>query len=205
MATKNSLIVNIANGNKTAQKVIADVNPSATNAELKTFAQAMVGLTDYSYSNGTLVERTDLDDDTSTLPNPNGSLWLGDKRICYLSSFDKELSIAELIADTANVTHENGRLKFKLEVRDVYADKNGTPLRGSAPLLFRYNNPNVRNITDLRMLHYYDENYDSSTKDKWVLDFDVPDTAPTDSYFLQIILAATRYTRFHFIDLHLEA
>lgn len=203
MATKNSLIVNIANGTKTAQKVFADVNPSATNAELKAFAQGLVGLTDYSYSNGTLVERTDLDD-TSTLPFPTGSLWLGDKKIRGDSLFsDCPISIAELIADTANVTHDNGRLKFKFEVRDVYADSKGTPLRGSSPFTFEHSSGD--NITDLRMLHYYDLVSSSSTYLKWVLDFDIPDTVPSPSYFVRILQAATRYTKESFLDLNLRA
>lgn len=197
MATKTSLIINAVNEGKTLQKAIADINPQATTAELKAFAQGMLGLTDYTYTSGALVERTGLDDDTSNLPRPTGSFWLGDKRI-----YDT-LSIAELIADTANVTHENGRLKFKLEVRDVYADEKGTPLVGSSPFTFEHESGD--NITDLRMLHYYDDVKNSSTYHKWVLDFDVPDTVPDPSYFLRIMQAATRYTRYEFVDFHLTA
>lgn len=202
MATKTSLIINAVNEGKTLQKAIADVNPSATTAELKAFAQGMLGLTDYTYTSGALVERTGLDDDTSGLPFPTGSLWLGNKKICNLNS-DQRISIAELIADTANVTHDNGRLKFKLEVRDVYADEYGTPLVGSSPLVFAHAKSD--NITDLQMLHYYDDVSDSSTKDKWILDIDIPDTVPSKNYFMRIMQAATRYTRYWFTDLNLTA
>lgn len=203
MATKTSLIINAVNEGKTLQKAIADVNPQATTAELKAFAQGMLGLTDYTYTSGALVERTGLDDDTSNLPFPTGSLWLGNKKICNATSGDFALSIAELIADTANVTHENGRLKFKLEVRDVYADEYGTPLVGSSPLVLAHANSD--NITDLRMLHYYDGVSGSSTKGKWILDFDVPDTVSGTTYFPRIKQAATRYNRYWFTDFHLTA
>ncbi|MBQ3434105.1 MAG: hypothetical protein IJG24_03560 [Selenomonadaceae bacterium] len=197
MATKTSLIINAVNEGKTLQKAIADVNPSATNAELKAFAQGMLGLTDYTYTNGALVERTDIDGNTNDLPLPTHSFWLGDTRVYSI------LSIAELIADTANVTHENGRLKFKLEVRDVYADEYGTPLAGSSPFTFAHDG--YDNITDLRMLHYYDKVTESSTYGKWVLDCDIPDTLPSPSYFVRIWQAATRYSRSNNIDLHLKA
>lgn len=80
MATKTSLIINAVNEGKTLQKAISDVNPSATTAELKAFAQGMLGLTDYTYTNGALVERTGIDD-TSELPYSTGTFWLGDEQL----------------------------------------------------------------------------------------------------------------------------
>lgn len=198
MATKNSLIINAVNEGKTIQKAIADVNPQATTTELKAFAQGMLALTDYTYTSGALVERTDIDDDdTSNLPFPTCSFWLGDEK--FSGSI---LSIATL-KENSNVTHENNRLKFKFEVRDVYADEYGTPLVGSSPLAFMHTTND--NITDLRMFHYYDRANGSSTQGKWILEFDVPDTVPTKNYFAQINQVATRYTRTKYIIMHLEA
>ena len=119
MATKTSLIINAVNEGKTLQKAIADVNPQATTAELKAFAQGMLGLTDYTYTNGALVERTGIDGE---IPLATCSFWLGDEKIELYFANDWYAwfpSFAEL-KENPNVTHENGYYTFLLEIRDVY-------------------------------------------------------------------------------------
>ena len=126
MATKTSLIINAVNEGKTLQKAIADVNPQATTAELKAFAQGMLGLTDYTYTNGALVERTDIDGNTNDLPYATGSFWFNGVNISpqpapqvnYNFSLDE---LATLAAQSGTgVTHANSRYKIYVEIRDMY-------------------------------------------------------------------------------------
>lgn len=126
MATKTSLIINAVNEGKTLQKAIADVNPQATTAELRAFAQGMLGLTDYTYTNGALVERTGIDGNTNDLPWATGSFWFNGVNISPQPSLqvNYNFSLAELATLAAqsgtNVTHANGRYKIFVEIRDMY-------------------------------------------------------------------------------------
>lgn len=51
-----------ANGKK-YQKAYPNVNPNATNAQLKSFAMTVTNLTDNVYTGGTRVIKVDLDDE----------------------------------------------------------------------------------------------------------------------------------------------
>jgi len=124
MATKTSLIINAVNEGKTLQKAIADVNPQATTAELKAFAQVMLGLTDYTYTSGALVERTGIDGE---IPFSTGTFWLGDEQLEFTvnpnadTEFICTIPFAELSANES-VTHdtENQVYKFTIVTRDIY-------------------------------------------------------------------------------------
>lgn len=64
-----SIIIETADSNgKKYQRAIADVDPTKTNFELKTFAINLNALTGNDYVGGTRVERIDLDDEY----DPNG-------------------------------------------------------------------------------------------------------------------------------------
>ena len=68
MADKRSLIINSVdgNGNKNQQS-FTDVNPNASNADLKTFADMIVGVTQDTLVSAAAVEKTEL----KTKQNPN--------------------------------------------------------------------------------------------------------------------------------------
>lgn len=50
-----------ANTNETLNQTLTDLNPAATNAQLKAFAQAFYGLSDDTYVDATRVDKTDVD------------------------------------------------------------------------------------------------------------------------------------------------
>ena len=58
-----SIIINStdATTGKKSARAITNVNPKATNAQIKTLAQGLNGLTKNTYNSATLIEKTDLD------------------------------------------------------------------------------------------------------------------------------------------------
>lgn len=118
---KTSLIVRMTDGaDGVKAKSITNVNPDATLTELKTLAQGLVGLTDRSYVGSTRIEQTDTTyvEPEKEKPEPTYSFWLGDKQLNVVDH-TIQFSIAEMIADTTNVVHENNHIKFYIEIRDV--------------------------------------------------------------------------------------
>lgn len=68
MAT--SLIIESRNDDTTKQKSLTDINPNATDDELKTFAQTLISLTNNSYVKTDRVDKRNLDTD----PKPSRNL-----------------------------------------------------------------------------------------------------------------------------------
>lgn len=62
MAYSGTLIIETARGNEKKQKSITDINPSATNANLKTLAQGITALTTSTYINAYKVLKQSVDD-----------------------------------------------------------------------------------------------------------------------------------------------
>lgn len=54
-----------ASTNETLNQTLTDLNPAATNAQLKAFAQAFYGLSDDTYVDATRVDKTDVDTEES--------------------------------------------------------------------------------------------------------------------------------------------
>ena len=208
MATKTSLIINAVNEGKTLQKAIADVNPQATTAELKAFAQGMLGLTDYTYTSGALVERTDLDKTTGK-PKSTASFWLGDTELTtddgHKLWYDEyyNFRISEL-STNENVTHENGRFKFKIEVRDVYTNGQGATPVTSAPITLRKMDSG---IVEQRVGFYIDDDWQNHVFTVWI-DCDFPDTLPNGSSAVQLFETEqpeTKFTAYSAIRFSLKA
>lgn len=184
MATKTSLIINAVNEGKTLQKAIADVNPSATTAELKAFAQGMLGLTDYTYTHGALVERTELEG-TTILPHPAITFWLGDTQLEITgttSTKSVNFSLEELKANP-NVTNENNRLKFNIEIRGALtSDDRLTSIPvwnlGSGVLMTHDQANKIQQYDAKAYVDYYLDINGSNYNQLCYIRFDVPDTMP---------------------------
>lgn len=73
MAT--SLIIETRNDDITKQKSLTDINPDATDDELKTFAQTLVDLTQNTYVQTNRIDKRNLDNDTRPTARVP-SLWL---------------------------------------------------------------------------------------------------------------------------------
>ena len=64
MATKTSLVYTVTdpNGNE-AQKTVTNISPTASTAQVKTFAQKLAALSDNTYQSSAIVERVETHDD----------------------------------------------------------------------------------------------------------------------------------------------
>lgn len=199
MATKTSLIINAVNEGKTLQKAIADVNPSATNDELKAFAQGMLGLTDYTYTNGALVERTGIDDNPSDLPYATGSFWFNGVNISSEltgTQVNYDFSLAELATLAAQsdtgVTHANNRYKICIEIRDMYygAQDHIRATTGGI-LLYIQEDKCVRAGVDFKVC------ITSNAAGKYVVYIDIPDALPSSKTAYEIawvqVLGSTKF------------
>ena len=72
---KTSLIINstTAAGGKKLQKTLTDINPSATNSQLKAFAQQLNALTTNTYAEANRVDRVNCDTEADASDSSGGS------------------------------------------------------------------------------------------------------------------------------------
>lgn len=61
MAKTSAIVTYTDNDGKTCQKALSDINPEASNAEIKTFAQKLLGLTDNTYVSTDRVDKVNCD------------------------------------------------------------------------------------------------------------------------------------------------
>lgn len=63
--TALNVVITDGNTNETRNQTLTDLNPAASNAQLKAFAQAFYGLSDDNYVDATRVDKTDVDTEDS--------------------------------------------------------------------------------------------------------------------------------------------
>lgn len=63
--TALNVTLTAANTSENLQQTLTDLNPAASNAQLKSFAQAFYGLSDDTYVDATRVDKTDVDTEDS--------------------------------------------------------------------------------------------------------------------------------------------
>lgn len=65
MAKTSAIVTYTDQDGKTCQKALSDINPEASNAEIKTFAQKLLGLTDNTYVSTDRVDKVNCDTEAS--------------------------------------------------------------------------------------------------------------------------------------------
>ena len=102
MATKSTISINYTTqGGKKGQKSITDINPNASGAQLKEFAESLNALTTNVYGNTNRVDRTPITTDGATIVTPTVKGYYK-SRTSTSASNDNGLDFSDLAVDDVN-------------------------------------------------------------------------------------------------------
>ena len=136
---KTSAIITYTDANgKAMQKTLTDINPEATNTEIKTFAQKMVGMTDNVYVQTDRVDKINCDTEASPVDTrPTPTLTVSNANFsCALNS----------IANTSLSYSGDGTIIFYDFVRVNVSNTSAACMVGHTPL--SNNDPQVYVMPD---------------------------------------------------------
>lgn len=88
MAKTSAIVTYTDNDGKTCQKALSDINPEASNAEIKTFAQKLLGLTDNTYVSTDRVDKVNCDTEADTRLTPTLTISPSSATVAQAQSFD---------------------------------------------------------------------------------------------------------------------
>ncbi|MBR6888763.1 MAG: hypothetical protein IKN16_10005, partial [Selenomonadaceae bacterium] len=88
MAKTSAIVTYTDNDGKTCQKALSDINPDASNAEIKTFAQKLLGLTDNTYVSTDRVDKVNCDTEADTRLTPTLTISPSSATVAQAQSFD---------------------------------------------------------------------------------------------------------------------
>lgn len=88
MAKTSAIVTYTDNAGKTCQKALSDINPDASNAEIKTFAEKLIGLTDNTYVTTDRVDKVNCDTEADTRQTPTLTISPNSAPVSTANNFD---------------------------------------------------------------------------------------------------------------------